>query len=102
MLSRLKDLVLKPMITGIAAGAFPTLIVLYGVNQSIGDLRMKEQLLQKQADDHAALLQEKVELNDQLNKLQENYTLLIAENTRLDAGLKAAVARPQLDAAPNS
>ena len=73
MVNSLKDLVVKPMITGIAAGIFPTLIVLYGANQSINDLKVREQLLEKQNDNHTTLLKEKVGLVNDIATLQENY-----------------------------
>lgn len=90
MISKFKDLVVKPMVTGIAAGVFPTLIVLYGINESINDVRVKEHLLKKQSEDHAILLKEKIELINDMEKLQENYVLLIEENSRLSDEAKVA------------
>lgn len=90
MVKKLKDLVVKPMVTGIAAGVFPTLVVLYGVNESINEVRVKEQLLKQQSEDHTALLKEKVELIKEMTKLQENYELLIEENARLRTEIQTA------------
>lgn len=91
MVNSLKDLVVKPMVTGIAAGIFPTLIVLYGVNQSINDVKVREQLLEKKHDNHAELLKEKVELVNDIAVLQENYALLIEENRRLSKQVDTGV-----------
>ena len=89
MRTTMKELIFKPMVTGIAAGIFPTLIVLYGVHQSIGEVRFREQIVHKQTEDHAALLQEKVKLIEDMVRLREHYELLVKENIRLAAREKS-------------
>lgn len=99
----LKELFVKPMITGIAAGIFPTLLVLYGVQQTMGELRVREQLVSKASEDHAALLQEKVKLIADKDALQEKYELLIEQNTRLTTRIQSmteSVVHNQDGAAP--
>lgn len=98
MVVKLKELIIKPMVTGIAAGLFPTMIILYGINQSLSDVYVKEQLLEKQRENHAALLKEKVELIEDMAKLQENYALLIEENSRLAAEVEAVTESRQEEA----
>ena len=83
MLERVKEYLIEPMIKGIAAGIFPTLVILFGINETVLDTKFREKMLVKEASEQAGLLQEKVKIIENMEVLQKKYDQLLKANIRL-------------------